>query len=88
MTVPWYVYIVLTERGTYYTGVAVDPDARFEKHAAGTGAKYLRAFRPVRIVYREKCTGKSAALRREIAIKRMTRHQKKMLIRRNEDTGP
>lgn len=76
----WWVYIVLTRARTYYTGAAIDPDARFAKHVAGTGAKYLRGRRPLRIVYREKCASKSAALRREAEIKRMTRKQKEQLI--------
>lgn len=76
----WFVYIVLTARDTLYTGIARDPDARFAKHLAGTGAKYLRGCRPVRLVWREEQPSKSAALRRELAIKRMTRAQKQQLI--------
>lgn len=78
--VTWFVYIVLTDRNTLYTGIARDPDARFAEHAAGTGAKYFRSCRPVRIVWRETQPSKSAALRRELAIKRMTRHQKQQLL--------
>lgn len=76
----WSVYIVLTESATYYTGVAKNPEARFREHKKGTGAKYLRSFRPKRIVYRELCASKGNALRRETEIKRMTRQQKERLI--------
>lgn len=76
----WYVYIVLTERNTLYTGVALDPDARFRQHVEGSGAKYLRAFRPVRIVWREEHPDQGSALRRERAIKKLSRRQKDLLV--------
>lgn len=72
----WYVYIVRCADQTLYTGVATDLDARIEKHNTGQGAKYTRGRRPVKLVYHEQVVDQSAALRREIAIKRMEQSDK------------
>jgi putative endonuclease len=79
----WLVYIIETESDTLYTGITNDLPKRLEKHRAGSGAKYLRAHPPRRVVYREPVRGKSEALKREAVIKKMTRTQKKGLIFRN-----
>ena len=76
----WYVYIVRCRDGTLYTGSTCDVDRRVAVHNSGKGAKYTRSRLPVSPVYREVCPDKSAALRREIAIKRLTRLQKEALI--------
>ena len=81
-TKPYWVYIVRCSDDTYYTGIAVDADARIEQHNAGKGAKYTRSRRPVTCVYREICIDKSVALRRELRIKSLTRHEKEGLIGR------
>lgn len=80
MSKPYWVYIVRCADGTLYTGIAIDVDARIEQHNAGKGAKYTKTRRPVVCVYKEKCTDKSDALKREIAIKRMRRLEKEQLI--------
>ena len=67
--------------GTYYTGVSNDLNHRVEQHNLGNGAKYTRARGPVSLVYREQCADHSAALKREFAIKKLTRSQKKKLIK-------
>ena len=82
MSKPYWVYIVRCSDDTYYTGIAVDADARIEQHNAGKGAKYTRSRRPVTCVYREICIDKSVALRRELHIKSLTRHEKEGLIGR------
>lgn len=76
----WYVYIVRCRDGTLYTGSTCDVDRRVAVHNSGKGAKYTRSRLPVSPVYREACPDKSAALQREIAIKRLTRLQKEALI--------
>ena len=76
----WYVYMVRCRDGTLYTGSTCDVDRRVAVHNSGKGAKYTRSRLPVSPVYREVCPDKSAALRREIAIKRLTRLQKEALI--------
>ena len=76
----WYVYMVRCRDDTLYTGSTCDVDRRVAVHNSGKGAKYTRSRLPVSPVYREACPDKSAALRREIAIKRLTRLQKEALI--------
>lgn len=76
-----WVYIVRCCDGSLYTGMTVDVEHRIAEHNAGTVAKYTRSRRPVEVVYREACPDVSAALKREAAIKRMTRAQKLELIR-------
>jgi len=66
--------------GTLYTGITNDLGRRLDQHNNGDGAKYTRARRPVRLVYREEAADKSAALRREIALKRLSSIQKRRLI--------
>lgn len=75
-----YCYIVECADGTYYTGWAVDPERRVAAHNQGRGARYTRTRRPVRLVYVESQPDLSTALKRERAIKRMTREGKRKLI--------
>ena len=78
--VSFYVYLLRCADGTLYTGYTDDPVRRTKIHNAGKGAKYTRARLPVELVYQEACADKSAALRREYEIKRLTRVQKLKLI--------
>jgi putative endonuclease len=69
-------------RRRYPLHVAIDVEARIAQHngeRAG-GARYTRARRPVKLVYREHAANRSAACRREYCIKRMTRREKLALI--------
>lgn len=81
-----YVYIVECKDGTYYTGWTNNLDKRLKDHNAGKGAKYTRARRPVSLVYHEEFRTKEEAMRREYAMKRMTRNEKNKLIS-GDDTG-
>ena len=72
----YFVYLLRCADGTLYTGCTNDLDRRLAAHNAGKGAKYTRSRRPVVLVYREQAADRSAALRRERAIKRLTRKQK------------
>lgn len=78
----FYVYLLRCRDGTLYAGYTDDPERRLKAHNAGKGAKYTRSRLPVELVYREECPDKSAALRREWALKRMTRAEKLALIAR------
>ena len=78
--VPWYVYILRCGDGTLYTGWTNDLTNRLLAHNAGTGAKYTRSRRPVVLVYQERFATKEEAMRREWAIKQLTRAQKLRLI--------
>jgi len=76
-----YCYIVECADGTYYTGWTTDPQRRVQVHNAGRGARYTRSRRPVRLVYVEVCADRSAAMKRERAIKALSRSEKTNLIR-------
>ena len=76
----WYVYMVRCRDGSLYTGTSTDVTRRVATHNSGKGAKYTRSRLPVTLVYQEICPDKSAALRREIAIKQLTKMQKESLL--------
>ena len=76
----WYVYILECSDGTLYTGATNDVARRLDAHNAGKGAKYTKGRGPLRLVYTEECISCSHALRREHAVKKMTRSEKKHLI--------
>ena len=77
----WYLYILRCGDGSLYTGITTDVEKRLEAHSSGTGAKYTRGRGPLTLVYRETCGTHSAALKRELQVKSMTRQQKQELIR-------
>lgn len=76
----WYVYLLRCADGTLYAGCTTDPKRRLEQHNSGRGAKYTRARRPVTLVYVEPAESRSQALRREAALKRLSRKEKLALI--------
>jgi putative endonuclease len=75
-----YCYILECSDGTFYTGWTIDPERRVSQHNNGTGARYTRTRRPVKLVYLEALPNRPEAMRREIAIKKMKRGQKIKLI--------
>lgn len=77
----WVVYILECNDNTLYTGITDDFDRRFAAHNAGKGAKYTRGRGPLTLRYLEKCEDKSAALKREIAIKKLKREEKLTLCK-------
>ena len=81
MSVPYTLYILRCSDTTLYTGITVDLERRISEHnISDKGAKYTRSRRPVTLVYSEILETKSAALKREIAIKKMKRTQKEGLL--------
>ena len=74
------VYILRCGDGTLYTGCTNDLPRRLQAHQSGRGAKYTRSRLPVELVYQEAVPDRSAALRREAAIKRLDRRWKLALI--------
>ena len=77
---PCYCYIVECADGTYYTGWTVDPQRRVAMHNKGRGARYTRMRLPVKLVYLEEQPDRITAMKRERAIKKMTRERKKKLF--------
>ena len=72
----WYVYMVRCVDDSLYTGVTNDLASRIDQHNLGKGARYTRSRRPVELVYQEPAADRGAALRRELAIKRLRRADK------------
>lgn len=75
-----YTYMVKCSDGSLYTGWTTDLEHRVKAHNDGEGAKYTRSRRPVELVYYEEYATKVEAMKREYAIKKLTRKQKEKLI--------
>lgn len=78
---PYILYILKCNDETLYTGITTNMEKRLKEHnTSDKGAKYTRYRRPVEVVYQEPCSDKSSALKRELAIKKMSRQQKHALV--------
>ncbi|HYU37772.1 MAG TPA: GIY-YIG nuclease family protein [Gemmatimonadales bacterium] len=77
----WTVYMLRCRDGSLYTGITNDLSRRLGRHRAGTASAYTRARRPVRLVYQERQPDRSAAQRREAAVRRLSRREKLALVR-------
>jgi putative endonuclease len=75
-----FVYILQSRDGRYYIGYTTDLKRRMAAHKNGTGAKFTRAFGFKKLLYSEKHPSKSAALKREAALKKLSRFEKHALI--------
>ena len=75
-----YTYILECADGSYYTGWTNDLEKRVREHNEKKGAKYTRGRTPVKLVYYETFETKSEALKREAAIKKLSRPEKDALI--------
>ena len=75
-----FVYILRCADGSLYTGVAKDVDRRVEQHNTGTASRYTRSRLPVTLIYQEEPTTKGAALKREMAVKALSRKAKEALV--------
>ena len=76
----YWLYILRCGDGTLYTGTTDDVARRLAVHQSGKGAKYTRGRGPLTLAYQEACADKSAALRREIAVKKLPLAEKLALI--------
>ncbi len=76
----WLCYILRCADETLYTGITNDLTKRLAAHNAGTAARYTRARGPVELLFVEGCSDRSAALKREMEIKRLRRTEKLALI--------
>lgn len=79
---PWFVYMLRCADDTLYTGITTELARRVDEHNADNllGARYTRSRRPVSLVYAEELDSRSAAARREAALKKMGRQQKLALV--------
>ena len=78
-----YTYILKCNDNTLYTGWTNNLEKRIKDHNDGKGAKYTKTRRPVELVYYEKFETKKEAMKREYAIKQLTREEKKTLIEKH-----
>ena len=78
----WRVYLLRCADGTLYTGATNDLARRLLRHAAGAAARYTRSRLPVTLVLEIPCRSRGAALRREAAVKALTRAGKLALVER------
>ncbi len=77
----WYVYMVICNDQTIYTGITLDVQKRIAEHNNGaSGAKYTRSRRPVSLAYLEEFPDRSSASSREYQLKKRSRQQKLQLI--------
>lgn len=76
-----FIYILKCGDGSLYTGWTTDVAKRLAAHQKGKGAKYTRNRGPLTLVHSEECTDKSTAMKREAAIKRLTRREKLALVK-------
>ena len=85
---PHFVYVLRCKDGTLYTGYARDPLAREDAHNHGRGARYTASRRPVRLIYFEVWGSRSIALKREYALKQLSRAEKDVLVGGRPVTAP
>lgn len=76
----WLVYILRCADDTLYTGITNELIRRCDQHNAGTASRYTRSRLPVVVVYQEAQATRSLALKRELAIKALSRQQKELLV--------
>lgn len=76
-----YTYLLRCADGSLYCGWTNDLKKRFAAHNAGAASKYTRSRLPVTPVYVEASDTKQEAMRRESAIKRLSKAKKEELIR-------
>jgi len=83
----WFVYILCCADGSLYTGITKEVKRRCQQHNDGTASRYTRSRRPTKLVWQEKQSGRSLALKREAAIKAMTRPEKLAMIHLRKKAG-
>ena len=84
---PWIVYILRCADGSLYTSIAKDMKCRCQQHNDGTASRYTRSRRPTKLVWQEEQPSRRSALKREAAIKAMTRREKLAMISLRKKAG-
>jgi putative endonuclease len=77
----WHLYILECADGSLYTGITTDVSRRIKQHESGEGAKYTRGRAPLKLLYTKKFKSRSAASKRELEVKKMSREEKLDLIK-------
>lgn len=76
----WYLYVLQCRDNTLYTGITNDLQRRVQQHNNGTASRYTRNRLPVALAYQERCLGRSSALRKEYAMKQLSKKDKEKYI--------
>lgn len=76
----WHIYLLRTANGAIYTGITTDIVRRFQQHCDGKGAKALRGKGPLVLLFSQKITRHSDALKLEHRVKQLNRKQKEQLV--------
>ena len=76
----WNIYIIECKDGKLYTGITNDLKRRIKQHNSGNGCRFTKYRIPVKLLYTEKASGRSEALKREAQIKKLPRQKKLELI--------
>jgi predicted GIY-YIG superfamily endonuclease len=80
----WFVYLLRCRDDSLYTGITTDLTRRLTQHNRGTASRYTRSRLPVVLVYQEIQASRSLALKRELAIKGLSRNEKNSLVQSAE----
>jgi putative endonuclease len=78
---PYYVYVILCQGGSFYTGYTKDLDARMKLHMNGKGARYTKMHKPKKLVYKEEFGSRAEAMKREKRVKKMRHREKLELVK-------
>lgn len=80
------LYLLRCSDSSLYCGIAQDLEKRLAEHngegGSGRGAKYTRSRRPVEVVYSRRFRTKSAAMKEEARIKKLSRAEKLEVVAR------
>ncbi|MFW6037922.1 MAG: GIY-YIG nuclease family protein [Candidatus Saliniplasma sp.] len=82
----WFVYMLRLNDDSLYTGITKDIDRRIKEHEEGRGSKYVRGRTPLKLVYSERCTNRSEALKREAEIKSWSKSKKENFVEEKKVT--
>jgi putative endonuclease len=81
---PYYVYMILCEGDSFYTGYTRNLNSRMRLHNRGKGARYTRMHRPKKLVHVEEFHSRAEAMKRERRIKKLNHHQKLRLANKSK----
>ncbi len=79
----WLLYVLKCRDNTLYTGITLDVSRRVQQHNSGTASRYTRSRLPVMLIFSEPCRSRSQALKKEYAMKRLSRKKKEEYLRDN-----
>ena len=83
MALPFFVYILCCNDGSYYVGSTHDLDERLARHNDGRAANYTAIRRPVTLTYSEEHPDQLAAMRCEKQLKGWSHQKREALVSGN-----